>query len=240
MASISPGDTRDDPPVTVIPAPVSALAWTLGHFGENRLGLFWSEARQAMHCDGRYYVHEGATRTQPTHDLAHLMIAAGAELPWLPGGSGAESRLSEYNAVFIENLLCRLHHCAKSGRSTPEHGLSQTLIHARWFVEEHYKPFPVRAEEAYRRFCWGLDPEAVLRLTPLFYEMRCDEVAEPKSRKQPYVVLFHRQQSMPAHGEAEVFRALAGNVLQDICRRPTKIPRFVPVHPDVGTGAHAR
>src|ERR1700755_1023833 len=104
--------------------------------------LTWTPERQIIHGRSRVFTNEGPTRTYPTHDLAHLLVAACGDLNWIPDGSDYEVRVAEYNAVFLENLLDKtLYYLEKEFEDTPAI-LNGSLKFLRWFVIEHYTPFP--------------------------------------------------------------------------------------------------
>jgi hypothetical protein len=139
-------------------------------------GFWWSPQRQVIFHRNLIYVHEGQTPTSPSHDLAHLMIAMSSDLLWLPQGNPDEVRIAEYNAVFLEHLLSNAYNCVVLHSGAPEDVLQKTLQYARWFVERHYAPFPVAAEEAYRQFCRGINASAVSSLAAFFFVQRAREL----------------------------------------------------------------
>jgi hypothetical protein len=96
----------------------------------------------------RVYVHDGFTNTEPSHDLAHVLIGMGSSLLWCPRGSDDEVRISEFNAVFLEHLLSTAYECVMCRSISLQEILPKALRHARWFVQEHYAPFPMATEEA--------------------------------------------------------------------------------------------
>jgi hypothetical protein len=99
-----------------------------------------------------------------------------SDLLWLPQGNPDEVRIAEYNAVFLEQLLSNAYNCVVLQSIAPRDVLTKTLHYARWFVEQHYAPFPVAAEEAYRQFCWGIDTAAVSSLAAYFFVQRAREL----------------------------------------------------------------
>jgi hypothetical protein len=139
-------------------------------------GFRWTAERQIIFHRGRVYMHKGWTPTAPSHDLAHLLIAMSSDLHWLPKGSPDQVRISEYNAVLLERLLSNTYNCVALRLIEPGDVVSETLDYARWFVEKHYAPFPVAAEEAYRQFCGGIDAGAVASLAPYFFVQRAREL----------------------------------------------------------------
>jgi hypothetical protein len=136
--------------------------------------IIWTKSYQRFGCATKIYEHNGEISTDPSHDLAHLLIASCSSLEWYPSGTDEQLRLAEYNAVLLENILDRSY----SAASQPglEAGIIDGAInHARWFVENHYSPFPISAEEAYRRFCFRIRLEDLVRLSPYFFKQKARE-----------------------------------------------------------------
>jgi hypothetical protein len=178
------------------------------------LRLCWRRDRQTFAFGDVIYVHEGPTKTNPSHDLAHLLIAANGGLPWLPRGESL--RLAEYNAVFIETLLNLIRYAVVSRPLDGVIILKRTLRHARWFVEKHYAPFPVPAEEAYRLFCWEIDASVIGRLSPLFFDLRTLELLAPGGPEGGVAICFAASQSPPAVDAAAKFAGRVGEILGGI------------------------
>lgn len=177
--------------------------------------LRWSPERQMFGHGGEKYFHNEATPIEPSHDLAHLLVAACSDLAWLPDGSDAQVRLSEYNAVLLENILDRIFDAV----FRPELEASivdRTASNARWFVEEYYAPFPISADEAYRRFCAGIDVAALTRLSPYFFHQKKREIADPS--REFYRFSFRKQDAPPALEEASAFQHVVGSQFRRICR----------------------
>src|SRR5437588_13025353 len=97
-------------------------------------GMFWSPERQAVYCDNDAFTHQGQTPTDPSHDLAHLLIAASGTLPWKPGGWRKKAKLAEYNAFLIENILDLTYNCVICRSIHVDEVLPKALSRARWFV----------------------------------------------------------------------------------------------------------
>ena len=95
-------------------------------------------------------------------------------MPWWPTGPAEFTRVSEYNAIFLENLCGR---AVDVVRGTVEASNLVSLSRAAVdrLVTELYAPFPISVEEAARRFARDVDPVTVLRLFPLFARMRTTE-----------------------------------------------------------------
>lgn len=158
--------------------PLSQSGKSMIATAESWLAFHWKPNEwQRFGRDADTYIHVGPTDTSPSHDVAHLMLAAGSRLPWLPFGADRQIRLAEFNAVLLEHLCC----AAIKGESH-----EKALKHARWFVLEHYKPFPVTFEEALEAWKNGIDVESVLRLSPVFFNQRRHELARPDFAKREH------------------------------------------------------
>jgi hypothetical protein len=183
-----------------------------------RLSLVWSADRQTFQFGDVIFVNEGPSKTDPSHDLAHLLIAANGGLAWRPCGHDAERRTAEYNAILLEHLMDRVYNSVMLRPSPVREILAATLRHARWFVDEHYAPFPVPAEEAYRQFCWQIDPILMVRLSPLFFDLKHLERTDPDCRSRGVVVDFAKQETPPMNGRAFEFADQVGALLTGIAR----------------------
>lgn len=135
--------------------------------GDSWLAFHWTPEWQRF---GRgleeTYTNRGPTTTSPSHDVAHLILAAGSRLPWLRIAPDENLRLAEFNAVFLEHL------CVKAMQGEP---YERAVEHARWFVTEYYSPFPIPFDRALELFKNGIDVESVLRLSPVFFNQRFHE-----------------------------------------------------------------
>jgi Tetrapyrrole (Corrin/Porphyrin) Methylases len=143
-----------------------------------RLGMEWTPAKQVLRFGENKFVHHGPTETHPSHDLAHLLIAANGNLLWVPEGPTALIKLAEYNAIFLEHLLNNIYTNVSLRRCTDDEIFARTLSHARWFVENHFAPFPVSAEEAYSQFCRNIQADIVADLCPHFFTQKRAEQAD--------------------------------------------------------------
>ncbi len=145
------------------------------------LSFYWSPERQEIACDGERFAHPIETNTASSHDVAHLLAAAGG-LSWRPAGTREEVCHAEFNAVLLEHLGVAVLESELLDRDRDI--LKRTLGHARWFVEEHYAPFPVSFDEALERFVCKLDRETVVRLSPVLFRTRVFELKDPNSRER--------------------------------------------------------
>jgi LPS sulfotransferase NodH len=146
-------------------------------------GISWYPERQWIFHSGHSYSHEGVTHTDPTHDLAHLFVAMCSHLLWSPDGDDATRRIAEYNAVFIEHLLSNVYYYVMESSVDATKILTRTLEHVRWFVQEHYAPFPLAPEEAYRQLCSGLNAGRLIRLAPYFFDQKARQVGMYKTMR---------------------------------------------------------
>jgi len=137
--------------------------------------MSWTPEFQSIAFGQARFSHHGTIGTDPSHDLAHLLIAASGNMPWAPEGDDATIRIAEYNAVLIENILDKTFHALLARRLKDDLALTQAAAHAAWFVEEHFAPFPISAEEAYRQFARDIDSDAIVRLSPYFFRMKLGE-----------------------------------------------------------------
>lgn len=180
-------------------------------------GILWSPERQEIYGGATgTFRHDGPINTYPSHDMAHALVAASGKLAWLPSAMGDETRVAEYNAVFLENLLDKTLHYVRHGRPAVDTILRSSLKYLRWFVYKHFNPFPVPAEEAYRRFCLGIDPETVIRLSPFFFDLRLAQFDDPDFMKRTWLIRFDRSAAPPASELAEECRRAFSEVIGTI------------------------
>jgi hypothetical protein len=180
-------------------------------------GMSWRPDRQTIYRDAESYVHDGPIHTDPSHDLAHLLIAASGSLPWRPAGEDSQIRFAEYNAVFLETLLDEAYNCVVFRSIDAGSILKRCLKHARWFVEEHFIPFPIPAEESYRRFCVYVDAAAVTRLSPHYFAQKKRERCSPVRREDAlFEIAFQVGDAPSAEGDQLAFQQLVRDQLSVI------------------------
>jgi len=163
--------TIESPSGQVVPKPATS---------PTAMVMNWTPEFQSIAFGETEFSHSGPIQTTPSHDLAHLLIAASGNMPWAPEGDDATIRFAEYNAVLIEDLLDRILWALLSRCVKDDKAISQTAIHAAWFVEHHYAPFPISAEEAFSLFAEQIDAEAIVRLSPYFFRLRLAERRDPE------------------------------------------------------------
>jgi hypothetical protein len=190
-----------------------------GSTPESGSGMTWLPQSQRLFHEGRSYVHLGPTVTDPSHDLAHLIVASASSLPWLPSGTAGEVKIAEYNAVFLEHLLCHVFNCSSQGRREPLPVAESAREYARWFVEHHYAPFPLSYDEAEQRFRAGLDLEATVRLSPLFFEQKRRE-RQCDFRQRRWEMRFRASDSPETDTDGRRFQQLARESLCGFLAEP--------------------
>lgn len=176
-------------------------------------GFSWLLDRQIMFHSRRMYIHDGPTDTMPSHDLAHLLVGAGSNLLWYPGGTDAEVRISEFNAVFLENLFSYAYDHVACGSIAQETILPRTMQYACWFVEKHYAPFPMPFDEAYRRFCAGINAEVLTNLSHYFFAQK-DLEHHDRQRKGPWEMRLAHRAPAKLDAPAQAFQSLIRGSLQ--------------------------
>jgi len=148
----------------------------------------WTPEKQSISCGEREFTHDGPIETDPSHDLAHLLIAGNGNLPWAPEGGKDTIKLAEYNAVFLEHLLTNTYQSVVAKDRDDWEVFSRTMAYARWFVEKHFAPFPVSAKRAYCQFSLQIDAETVAGLSPYFFEQKRAERTNPDYRLKSWVL----------------------------------------------------
>src|SRR6185437_1637932 len=196
-------------------------------------GFWWLPERQIMFHDGRIYTHDGPTETLPSHDLAHLLVAMSSNLPWCPSGSDAEVRISEFNAAVLENLLSYTYEHVTLRPIGLEAILPRTLRYACWFVEKHYAPFPVPLEDAFGRFCMGINVEVMTTLSHYFF-MQKERERQSEGRDGAWEVRLTCEPRARLDPPIGQFQALIQSALQFMRARQPQGPgrrAFEPVSP---------
>jgi hypothetical protein len=130
--------------------------------------MSWAPEFQSIALGEEEFSHQGSISTDPSHDLAHLIVGASEKLPWAPVGNTTTTRMAEYNAILLEHLLTNIYDCVATPSWSENIVLTKTLSDAQWFVEHHYAPFPISAEQALSEFVRRADSEAIIRLAPHF------------------------------------------------------------------------
>jgi hypothetical protein len=152
--------------------------------------MLWSPAGQMMGDGAEAFWHEGPINTLPSHDLAHLLVAASSKLEWRPSGDHQGIFFAEYNAVMTEHLLDKLYRAHIDKTTPPSEVAAGLLSHGRWFVEEHFVPFPATAQVALRRWAAGMDAGRLATLSPYFFDMKKGEREDPDYANRTWTARF--------------------------------------------------
>src|SRR5207249_4300927 len=96
----------------------------------------------------------------------------------------------ELSAVLIEHLCVNVFDGVYAGRGAPDTSAARALEHARWFVEEHYRPFPLPFEAALADLRARVDTEPLVRLSPVLFRVRARELEVPVSRRDRFHAAF--------------------------------------------------
>lgn len=161
------------------------------------LTFYWSPQRQTFGCDQDVSEGHGEIATDPSHDLAHLIIAANGGMAWQPQGDRTQVCWAEYNAVFLEHLFDNTCNAVIFGRTSQFDTLRQTLDYMTWFVTQHYAPFPVSPAIAARRFFQTINPYQITRLFPYYLQVKQYERTHTNYRDSEYHLLFQATDTPP-------------------------------------------
>ncbi|NJK63491.1 MAG: hypothetical protein HC921_13120 [Synechococcaceae cyanobacterium SM2_3_1] len=152
----------------------------------NHLKFYWSPETQHFACNGEELIGHGFIQTDPTHDLVHLLVAANGNLHWQPSDNRDQTCFAEYNAVLLEHILTNTFYVALQGSQDTETIVPQATKYMRWFVSEHYTPFPVNEKAAYLNFSEHLNTDLIVRLSPYFFAIKFVEYVNPEFRFVEY------------------------------------------------------
>lgn len=177
--------------------------------------MLWSPAGQMMGDGAEAFWHEGPINTLPTHDLAHLLVAASSKLEWRPAGDHQGIFFAEYNAVMTEHLLDRLFRAHVDKSSPPSEVAAGLLAHGKWFVEKHFVPFPATTDQALRHWATGMDAGRLATLSPYFFDMKKGERADPDYGQRTWTARFSA--SDRPKGWQDLSR-MAGEMIRTIAR----------------------
>jgi len=149
------------------------------------LSMRWTSEHQLMELGTQRFEHSGSTPTDPSHDLAHLMIGANGDLPWAPEGDRDVVKLAEFCAVFIEHLLSNIFN-AHHGQADFATLNACTIAYGKWFVEHHFAPFPVSFDDAYQGLRTRLKPDVLGPLSLHFFRLKSAESSTPDYRSMEW------------------------------------------------------
>jgi hypothetical protein len=112
--------------------------------------------------------------------------------------------------------------------------LARALEHARWFVEAHYAPFPVSFDEGLQAFARGLDLEAVVRLSPVFFRTQAFELEQGDARERVLHGAFSSEFAPEPEGVLSRLRQELESALVALAeqyRSPASAPRVSATRP---------
>jgi hypothetical protein len=182
-----------------------------------RFAMIWRPDQQRFAVGEDAFENFGPTRTHPSHDLAHLLVAANGTLHWKPGVDRNANKIAEYNAVFLEHLMDRAYCSLFVGGPASSDILPYLLSYADWFVRQHYRPFPLSTSDALKQFCSGLNPEILSRLALYFLDLKRNEKSY---LRRPYseirITFYLDDQPAPADDRSGAFQKLVKELLLDL------------------------
>ncbi len=151
--------------------------------------MLWTPGAQLMAHGSEAFTHDGPINTEPSHDLAHLIVAANGTLQWRPAGSQPEICFAEYNAVMLEHLYDRVYRSLMGREFAPAQIIPGLLSHGSWFVTKHFTPFPATPKVAAEKFRSALTPRA-LALAPYFFDMKNSERGDAGHMQKTWTARF--------------------------------------------------
>jgi hypothetical protein len=158
--------------------------------------MLWNPVGQLMAVGDSAFIHEGPINTAPSHDLAHLLVAASSpKLAWKPAGLQAQIAYAEYNAVVFEHTLDRIYRAYVDKQFAPETIVRGLVSHLDWFVTKHFLPFPCTPREALRQYLSNLLDDSAVRLSPYFFQMKYGERLDPDYMKATWTARFRDSDS---------------------------------------------
>lgn len=187
--------------------PESSTAWRaagLSGVEPTEYAMLWNPGGQLMAVGDSAFVHDGSINTAPSHDLAHLLVAANnRKLAWKPVGLQKDICFAEYNAVCFEHTLDRIYR-AYVDKTSPTSGVVSGLVaHLQWFVEKHFTPFPCGTKEALRLYLVSLSDESAIRLCPYFFQMKSGERADLEYMRGTWSAKFRAEDAPPGWGDLQ-------------------------------------
>lgn len=166
------------------------------------IGMSWSHEGQRFYSGDEAFTHDGPINIDPSHDCAHLLIAANGDMLWNPKKENEKRliQIAEYNASILERFLYETFDCFVS-QSPGQDLVPKVVKYAKWFVEEHFAPFPMSAREALESFCSKLNKESIIRLSPHFFRMKRSEVSNRREFRSGKIVLTFERDDCPSVDE---------------------------------------
>lgn len=188
-------------PAGTLGAPPSLTPWRAVGLGKaptpGDFAMLWAPGGQLMSDGSQAFAHDGPINTEPSHDLAHMIVAANGGLQWKPAGTQPSICYAEYNAVMLEHLYDKVYR-ARVGRELADGAVVPSLVdHGRWFVTKHFTPFPTSPEKALAQFARGMNPEVAGRLGAHFFDMKHAERQDPGHMGRTFSARFRASDNPP-------------------------------------------
>lgn len=180
--------------------------------------MIWRRDHQLMRRNQDEYKHDGLTATEPSHDLAHLFVAANGSLLWAPGSGAVNSKLAEYNSVFIEYILHLIYNHVYRQNVAEADIIDKLKKHMQWFANVHYAPFPIGDEAAHRVITSELDIALITRLSPLFFNLHHREYNDRSCKIDGVHIEFTPADTPQASGNCLHAAVVTRDLLIQLCR----------------------
>lgn len=116
--------------------------------------------------------------TYPSHDIAHFICGFHKEYEWDYQGEYLSSKVAEYNAVFMENILFFYPKIRDKGWTTNMIAYSIEK-HLHWFVVDHYK-MEIPGQTLKEWFLKRLEPSVIIQHYPSFHQVQMMEEETPE------------------------------------------------------------
>ena len=153
--------------------------------------MLWTPKVQVLSDGAEAFTHEGPIGTAPSHDLAHLLVAAASTLSWRPAGETRGIFRAEYNAVMTEHLLDKLYRTHVTREMPPSQIAAGLRAHGVWFTTQHFVPYPDRTEFALQTWARGVHTGTLTALSPYFFDMKHAERQDPGYMQRTWTARFH-------------------------------------------------
>ena len=140
------------------------------------LSVSWGPIQQTLIVGKAVFVHDGPPTALASSGVARLLLAASArQSPWRPVGEPDDVRRAEFNVALVELLLDMILDSSPermpAERLPPDH-IAPQIAQSSEALAAALAPFPLSAREAVARLLLDIDEQALLRLSPLFFERR--------------------------------------------------------------------
>ena len=150
---------------------ISKVNWSWD-YGKVRSELTYTDGETEVRTN------EEKPPTSPSHDIAHFVCGFHKEYEWDYQGEYLSSKLAEYNAVFLENIL--FFYIKKRDLKWPLYMITHSIEkHINWFVNDYYK-FEIPGDRLKEYFLRRLEPSVVVQHYPSFYQVQMMQEETPK------------------------------------------------------------